>query len=802
MKRRAFLINSTVVLLLIPLMLLLATYEDVSSQIVGAQSERTQVERTYRVVSYVEMDFQKALEISGKRAVVAAIDYVSTTGNFLTYRPANETIKDLTLRATSPQLSSYENLQRIMQNQSIERWLDLIGEKLREQGYRLSPGADEIANNMNITVAPLDSFRIVIKARITNITISDTSGRVVYTGPIPRSGYAYSIVDIRDLEDPIFSAMTGGRYQRSIRACTYPFPELIDKPVKVLYGTGKSNEGHVVGTYSSQLDPNGIFIGETYPDDEEAKAYAYVLEEGSIDSADRIIVNTTMEGTPVNPAEIFKDGDRGVLVFSGASSGGGEWCSSLGHRLNITVRNNLNVDLTDYQIPILLSTAKGFTQDQLNEIFGNTATAGSDPYETNASIAIYNSSCNPVPFWIEYWDSNNKEALIWIRASIPANGNLRIGLYFGDELPPTKGDGSEVFEYFNDFKGEFTLNGGDEVEHPLAQDLDVSKGFAVRFRMMSNRQNPRDWDGGIGIEDDDGRMLLFTDDSTRGGDGLAIHYAWWNNESNVDGRSPANTYHVYEALMKPYSSSSKDSRFKDITDGGVNDDSYFRFWSEPLRKLYLVTDSEKNKRETIYDWIAIRKYPDDSDRLEDPNFNGISYPNVNQNDPETKPTPSSSAGPSRAYDLQPFVDCLMDQRYFGTYDGWSLFERLEGSSKNHDEYFELAKRMQDELGVKYGDRYYPIGLVSFMIPHASYDEKLFNLFNSLGIAVEEGQSSVDYYFLSYYFRRGSKVEGYRVWGISYGITSTGDLSSIPFFLDEETAEAIFGEVEAEDLLKR
>ena len=167
---------------------------------------------------------------------------------------------------------------------------------------------------------------------------------------------------------------------------------------------------------------------------------------------------------------------------------------------------------------------------------------------------------------------------------------------------------------------------------------------------------------------------------------------------------------------------------------------------------------------------------------------------------DTIPTSPTTYSNARAYDLQPFIDCLIDQRYFGIENGWSFFERLEGSNVNHDAYVTLAHRMQDELGVKYGDRYYPIGLVSFMIPHANYDEKLFNLFRTLGISVEEGQSSVDYYFLNYYFKGDSKVSGFRVWGISQGVISSGDLSTIPFFLDTGTATAIFGSQGAQDLL--
>ncbi|MBO8175116.1 MAG: DUF2341 domain-containing protein [Thermococcus sp.] len=827
MRRRGFFLNSIVLLLLIPLLLLLATYEDVSSQVIQAQSVRTQAERTYRVASYLELDFQKALEISGKRAVITVVDYVSVTGNFIspTYM-VNNTIKDLLLEGNSPSLVGYDP-NRVMRGQSLRKWLMNITEELNKQGFEVSPSINDILRGMELTVAPLDAFRIVIKARIPNITIRDVSGRIVYTGSIPSNGgYIYSIVDLQSLEDPLFSAMTGGRYYRSIRACPYSFPEILEKPIKFLEGNGSSTVSHVVGTLSQTVDAEKIFFGDYYPGD-GAKAYV-LLNEPEQNVTAPIVVNTTLDGVRTSPLNVFNENDMGILVFenvSGASGGAGTtWCSLLGYRVNLTIQNNVGVDLTDYQIPILISASKGFTTQLLDFIFTHTNnTYSGDPYNTNASIAVYDVNCNPIPFWIEYWDPTTETALIWIRTSISADSQLKIEFYFGNEITPTKGNGDSVFEFFDDFSqswsnkwvaitgnqpysqtnGELTINGGNSVLALRTQvSLNIYNGFAVRFRMKGDGDYS-DWDAGIGLEDSDGNILLFTDDIS-GGDGLAIHWTWWSYESYTSGRYPITDYDVYEALLKPYSTSYKDTKFKDVSDSRINDDWWNRYWAEPLDYLYLVIDSEQTLRRATYDFIAVRKYTISSDLLEDP-FNGItfSWTSTSLTDlVETKPsstvTTTTVVSGARAYDIQPFIDCIMDQRYFGIYNAPSFFERLEGSTVNHDEYETLAHQMQDELGIKYGNQYYPIGLVSFMIPHATYDEKLFNLFNTLGITPEEGQTSFDYYFLQYYFGGGSKVSGYRV----YGISESPDRSSVYFFLDNQTAVAIFGAQGAQDLLQR
>ncbi len=307
--------------------------------------------------------------------------------------------------------------------------------------------------------------------------------------------------------------------------------------------------------------------------------------------------------------------------------------------------------------------------------------------------------------------------------------------------------------------------------------------------------------------------LAFTDDTTDSGDGLAIHWVtsltWWFEESYVSGRYPITSFHVYEALMKPYSTYLKSAKFKDITDGRVNYDSKYspRYWVEPLEYVYWATDSEKSWRTTTYDWVAVRKYTISSDLLEDPDFNGITF-YWKTTDPaqviEQKPSPTSSgqfqSSNGRVYDLQTFIDCLMDQRYIATENGWSFFERLEGSDQNHLSYEKIANETQDEMGYTYGGRHYPIGLVSFMIPDPNYDLKLYNLFETLGLTVQEGESSVDYYFLNYYFHGGAKVVGYRVWGISEGILATDDLSMVPFFFFLGTSREVLGTEGTCDLL--
>ena len=1114
-KRRAFILNSTVILLLIPLMLLLATYEDVSSQIILSQSERTQVERTYRIVSYVEMDFQRALEISGKRAIVTIVDYIANTRDFLDPDDpngmANATIRDLTLFGSSTQIASNYS-ERLMRDQTILGWLGNISTKLETQGYVLKIGnhtleeitsmdpttkANFLRNHVRLTVAPLDAFRIVIKARILEAEIEEVSGKILYAGPIPRDGYVYSIISVENLEDPLFSALSFGRYYRSIKACEYPYPEIMDRPLKVLYGNGSSEEDHVLGKYSSsQVSEGYIFYGDYYPG---SGADGYVLSGGDITGiSDPIIVNTTLRGVPVSPLDVFSDNDIGVLVF-GNTSVETHWCDmNYKWRVNITIPSFPDGSAVLLKIPVSLfpniyheegraslkiyqkseesctqvpfwieywgtsyawiwiqtqgedytvyftddpgyaidgyrkedifwlidtfdgpdidlikwenladayldgnghlivpggtkklvlqtretidgpffvrfrmapdSTAKDFdagiqitptpsssegylqvtvnypsnVQDVQIPVYLNSTTAQMILHNElgEAQIEVYSDPemTSSLPFWIEYW--NDSGALIWIRGDLPGTFYIKYntGTY-------RRGNGNAVFPFFDDFNetlskwiidpygqgaeasidttgnGTVTIDGGNSIFAMLtAVSLNINYKFAVRFRMKPNFERWRDWDAGIGLRDQyvaGGTLapVLFTDDITA--DYLAQHRAWWNYETSSDSGRGDYTFHTYEVSMYDYYYSYYydayigEFMFEDLTATDRTPTTDWWYFLMPLEGLYLVIDSENEDRGATYDWIFVRKLIDDGElsyditdhpttydlqfiddnagfedhggdtlailenwgaskvsgtpttlaeyhryevrltssggttelefedvdtafRTVSSNVDGDILENVKvgvstdgsteayfdwiiigelpyysaegsdiqSSGVESAPSESVSPYNARAYDLQPLISCIIDQKYFGTYGGISFFERLEDSRKNHAEYFELAKQIQDELGMKYGDRYYPIGLVSFMVPHADYDRKLFNIFDNFGIPIKEGQNSVDYYFLHYYFAGGSMSQGYRVWGISYGVsTLTGDLSVVPFFIDNQTAVAILGATGAQDLLQ-
>ncbi len=120
-----------------------------------------------------------------------------------------------------------------------------------------------------------------------------------------------------------------------------------------------------------------------------------------------------------------------VSAFS--NSGGGDWS----HYKEITIKENSGKTLTDYQVLVELKPAN---------FPANAKTDGSD-------LRFEDESGKELNYWIEDWDFEAKEAKIWVKVpSIPANGKMKIKMYYGNPSAGAVSDGDKVFEFFDDFE--------------------------------------------------------------------------------------------------------------------------------------------------------------------------------------------------------------------------------------------------------------------------------------------------------------------------------------------------------------
>ncbi len=116
-----------------------------------------------------------------------------------------------------------------------------------------------------------------------------------------------------------------------------------------------------------------------------------------------------------------------------SNSGGGDWK----YYKEITVKDNSGKTLTDFQVLVELNPANF------------PASAKSD----GSDLRFEDANGKELNCWIEEWDFGAKKARIWVEVpNIPANGETKIKMHYGNPSASAVSDGDMVFEYFDDFE--------------------------------------------------------------------------------------------------------------------------------------------------------------------------------------------------------------------------------------------------------------------------------------------------------------------------------------------------------------
>ena len=106
---------------------------------------------------------------------------------------------------------------------------------------------------------------------------------------------------------------------------------------------------------------------------------------------------------------------------------------SFKYRRKLIINEQAGKNLTNYQVLLKL--------DETNFDFSKTQQNGDD-------IRFVDINNNFLSYWIEKWDSFNKEARIWIKIpSIPANSTINIWMYYGNQTISSKSNVTSTFEY-------------------------------------------------------------------------------------------------------------------------------------------------------------------------------------------------------------------------------------------------------------------------------------------------------------------------------------------------------------------
>ena len=105
----------------------------------------------------------------------------------------------------------------------------------------------------------------------------------------------------------------------------------------------------------------------------------------------------------------------------------------------IVITENSGKNLMGYQVPINL--------DSSNFNFSQAKTDGSD--------LRFFSGERTLNYWIETWDSEAEEALIWVRVpSLPAKRSITLLMKSGNPADTAVSNGGKTFEFFDGFEGD------------------------------------------------------------------------------------------------------------------------------------------------------------------------------------------------------------------------------------------------------------------------------------------------------------------------------------------------------------
>lgn len=147
----------------------------------------------------ITFDSKKSMDIIGKRAISAAINYIITEGSPLT--SSNTTILELMTNGTINGLA-----QSLMESSTLDDWQNTIEYLGSVQGF------NTIISFKNIMVQPADSFHLSVSYSIF-VNLSDT---ITQTN-ITKSSNQSILLKIENFEDPTYPLKTYGRVVNVIR---------------------------------------------------------------------------------------------------------------------------------------------------------------------------------------------------------------------------------------------------------------------------------------------------------------------------------------------------------------------------------------------------------------------------------------------------------------------------------------------------------------------------------------------------------------------------------------------------------
>ncbi len=191
------------ILIVIPIFIFTIQYLNYSQSMDNAISDRVISDQLGQLAYSIEIDTKKAMEVSGRRALLEATNFVINSGE-----PLSDAVENLTTLMTLGSINGSESF--LLQNNTMPNWSARITGKPVNFDVTLEYG--------NITIENNDGFSIRIGMDI-NMTLTDKLKRARIEKTNVRN---YVTISLIGLEDPIFPLNTYGFVRRTIRRPPQP----------------------------------------------------------------------------------------------------------------------------------------------------------------------------------------------------------------------------------------------------------------------------------------------------------------------------------------------------------------------------------------------------------------------------------------------------------------------------------------------------------------------------------------------------------------------------------------------------